>query len=111
MWFAAWIIKGLPPYERDFDRKDPLIDHKHRPNQYATLDPLPTTSLCADVWYRISGDLNWTLAFIIPIGVTLVIGLIRRSAMEVHHSVLALYSGRSAIQFLSDHATYSYPRD
>ena len=59
-------------------------------------------------YYRISGDLNWTLAFIIPIGVTLVIGLIRRSAMEVHHSVLALYSGRSAIQFLSGHATYSY---
>ena len=34
MWIAAYFIKNLPPYERDFSLKDPLIDHKHRSNQY-----------------------------------------------------------------------------
>lgn len=32
-WLIAWIIKGLPPYEREFDRKDPLIDHKQHKSQ------------------------------------------------------------------------------
>ena len=38
--------------------------------------------------------MNWTLAFIVPIAVTVLVGLMRRSAHEVHHSLLALYSGR-----------------
>ena len=36
MWAVSWVIKGLPPFERDFDRDDPLIDHKHRDNQQVT---------------------------------------------------------------------------
>ena len=33
MWLVAFYIKALPPFERDFDHKDDLIDHKHRTNQ------------------------------------------------------------------------------
>lgn len=46
-WFIAWIIKGLPPYERDFDRKDPLIDHKHHKSQCEGI-PLFSVSSCPD---------------------------------------------------------------
>ncbi|KAI0697825.1 lipid phosphate phosphatase 1 [Cerioporus squamosus] len=83
MWFAGWLIKRLPPFERDFSTKDPLIDHKHRPNQ-------------------ISGDFNWTLAFVVPVAITVVVGLLRRSAHEVHHSLLALYSGRGLCALVTE---------
>ncbi|KAH9913976.1 lipid phosphate phosphatase 1 [Epithele typhae] len=83
MWFASWILKGMPPFEREFDRKDPLIDHKHRPNQ-------------------ISGNLTWILAFAIPITATVTLGLFRRSVHEIHHSLLALYSGRGLSQLITE---------
>ncbi|KAI0738505.1 lipid phosphate phosphatase 1 [Daedaleopsis nitida] len=83
MWFAAIVIKELPPFERDFDKKDPVISHKHHKDQ-------------------ISGELNWTLAFIVPIAITLVAGLRRRSAIEVHHSLLALYSGRGLCALITE---------
>lgn len=35
-WALANWIEDLPPFEREFDRKDPLIDHTHKSNQYAT---------------------------------------------------------------------------
>ncbi|KAI0642244.1 lipid phosphate phosphatase 1 [Trametes meyenii] len=74
MWLAGHLIKARPPYERDFSTKDPLIDHKNRHNQ-------------------ISGDLNWLLAFFVPLGVTVISSLLRRSRVDVHHSVLALFVG------------------
>ncbi|RDX49189.1 lipid phosphate phosphatase 1 [Lentinus brumalis] len=83
MWFAGWMIKSLPPFERDFSTKDPLIDHKHRPNQ-------------------ISGDFTWTVAFVVPVAITVVVGLLRRSAHEVHHSLLALYSGRGLCALVTE---------
>ncbi|KAI0940948.1 hypothetical protein AcV7_003182 [Taiwanofungus camphoratus] len=74
-WFIAWNVKQLPPFERDFDRKDTLINHKHKHNQ-------------------ISGNLNWTLSLLVPLAVVVVTGCLRRSALEIHHSSLALWSGR-----------------
>ncbi|KAI0352172.1 lipid phosphate phosphatase 1 [Trametes cingulata] len=74
LWFISHFLKQMQPYERDFSTKDPLIDHKHRPNQ-------------------ISGPTNWLIAFLVPLGVTLGTGLLRRSGIDVHHSALALYSG------------------
>ena len=32
-WFIAWLIKELPPFEREFTLDDPLISHKHHKNQ------------------------------------------------------------------------------
>nr|VWO95052.1 Bifunctional diacylglycerol diphosphate phosphatase/phosphatidate phosphatase [Ganoderma boninense] len=83
LWLTAFYIKALPPFERDFSSKDDLIDHKHRPNQ-------------------ISGSMNWLVAFILPMAVTVVLGLVRRSAIEVHHSLLALYSGRGLTAFITE---------
>ncbi|KAM5536620.1 hypothetical protein V8D89_009715 [Ganoderma adspersum] len=83
LWLTAFYIKALPPFERDFSSKDDLIDHKHRPNQ-------------------ISGSINWLIAFIIPTVVTVVIGLVRQSAIEVHHSLLALYSGRGLTALITE---------
>ncbi|EJF57189.1 lipid phosphate phosphatase 1 [Dichomitus squalens LYAD-421 SS1] len=83
LWLAAWYIKGLPPFERDFSTKDDLIDHKHRPNQ-------------------ISGGVNWLIAFIVPIVISVLWGIVRRSALEVHHGVLAIYSGRGLTVFITE---------
>ncbi|KAI0333862.1 lipid phosphate phosphatase 1 [Cubamyces sp. BRFM 1775] len=80
MWIAAYFIKNLPPYERDFSLKDPLIDHKHRPDQ-------------------IGGGTNWIMAFFVPLGITFAVSLLRRSRMELYHSGIALYSG-SALSHL-----------
>ena len=88
----------MPPFERDFSSKDDLIDHKHRPNQCVKLPSLYiviSNGTRSRTWTdRISGSMNWLMAFIIPMAVTVIIGLVRRSAIEVHHSLLALYSGR-----------------
>ncbi|KAH9832594.1 lipid phosphate phosphatase 1 [Rhodofomes roseus] len=75
-WFIAWNIKGLPPYQREFDHKDPLIDHKHHKSQ-------------------IGGDLNWFIAFVAPFAVIGVTACLRRSALDLHHSALALYATRA----------------
>ncbi|KAH9930322.1 phosphatidic acid phosphatase type 2/haloperoxidase [Fomitopsis serialis] len=75
-WFIAWIVSGLPPYEREFDRKDTLIDHKHHKSQ-------------------IGGDLNWFIAFVVPFAVIGVISCLRRSALDLHHGALALYATRA----------------
>ncbi|KZT67380.1 PAP2-domain-containing protein [Daedalea quercina L-15889] len=86
-WFIAWIIKGLPPYEREFDRKDPLIDHKHHKSQ-------------------IGGDLNWFIAFVVPFAVVGITACLRRSALDLHHGTLALYATRAfsevATEFLKN---------
>lgn len=39
-WGLAWFIEELPPFEREFDRKDALIDHSHKPNQYVPFNIL-----------------------------------------------------------------------
>ncbi|KAH8091670.1 lipid phosphate phosphatase 1 [Cristinia sonorae] len=74
-WILAWIIKGLPPFEREFSIDDPLIGHKNRPNQ-------------------ISGDLTWFLSLLVPLGTIGVIGLLRVSALEIHHGFLGLWAAR-----------------
>ncbi|KAI0831806.1 lipid phosphate phosphatase 1 [Trametes gibbosa] len=73
MWVAAHFIKAAHPYERDFSTKDALISHKHRHNQ-------------------ISGNLNWFVAFLVPLLITVAVGVIRRSGIDVHHGVLGLYT-------------------
>ncbi|OBZ73760.1 putative lipid phosphate phosphatase 3, chloroplastic [Grifola frondosa] len=82
-WFAAWIIKELPPFESEFNLKDPAIDYKHHSNQ-------------------IGSGLNWTIALILPLTVTVAVGCIRRSAIEVHHSCLALWAGRGYAYFFTE---------
>ncbi|KAI0773311.1 phosphatidic acid phosphatase type 2/haloperoxidase [Trametes elegans] len=79
MILASVAIKSLPPYEREFSIKDSLIDHKHHHNQ----------QVCT-----ISGDLNWILAFLAPLVITVIVGFVRRSAIDVHHSALTLWSAR-----------------
>ncbi|KAI0372610.1 lipid phosphate phosphatase 1 [Pilatotrama ljubarskyi] len=83
LWFISHFLKQLPPHEREFSTKDPLIDHKHKHNQ-------------------ISGILNWLIAFLVPLGVTLGTGFIRRSGIDVHHSALALYSGMALSEVITE---------
>ncbi|KAI0769202.1 lipid phosphate phosphatase 1 [Irpex lacteus] len=73
-WTISLWIKHLPPYERDFDVDDPLINHKHRPNQ-------------------ISGNTNMMMALGLPIIVVIISGTLMSSAMHMHHGLLSLYSG------------------
>ncbi|KAI0720635.1 lipid phosphate phosphatase 1 [Fomitopsis betulina] len=82
-WLIAWIIKGLPPYEREFDRKDPLIDHKQHKSQ-------------------IGGDLNWFLALVIPGAIIGVTACLRRSALDLHHGALGLYSTRAFAELATE---------
>ncbi|KAL6309281.1 phosphatidic acid phosphatase type 2/haloperoxidase [Sparassis latifolia] len=82
-WFVAWLISELPPYERDFHRSDPTIDFKHRHNQ-------------------ISGSLNWTVSLFVPLAVAGAIGCFRRSALEIHHSSLALYAARGTTSITTE---------
>ncbi|OCH91471.1 lipid phosphate phosphatase 1 [Obba rivulosa] len=82
-WATAGVLKQMPPFERDFDRNDPLIDHKHRPNQ-------------------ISGNLNWIIALIVPLALTTVVGCLRRSMLEVHHGALALWAGRGFTELITE---------
>ncbi|KAK7686155.1 hypothetical protein QCA50_010375 [Cerrena zonata] len=75
-WFIAWIIKELPPFEREFSLDDPLINHGHRKNQ-------------------ISGSLTWMIALIVPLVFVFSFGLFKLSAIEVHHGALGLYTARA----------------
>ncbi|KAI0091500.1 lipid phosphate phosphatase 1 [Irpex rosettiformis] len=73
-WGISLWIKLLPPFERDFNADDPLINHKHRPNQ-------------------ISGNTNMIVAMGVPFVVVIVLGTLTASAMHIHHGLLSLYSG------------------
>ncbi|TCD71751.1 hypothetical protein EIP91_005517 [Steccherinum ochraceum] len=74
-WILAWMIKGLPPFEREFSADDPLISHANRPN-------------------TIGGDLTWWLALLVPLGTIAVIGMLKVSAVEIHHGFLGLWAAR-----------------
>ncbi|KAH9951202.1 lipid phosphate phosphatase 1 [Amylocystis lapponica] len=74
-WLVASYIKTLPPFEREFDRHDPLIDHSHKHNQ-------------------VGSNFNWTISFIIPLAAVVTVGCLRRSAIEIHHGCLALWADR-----------------
>ncbi|CAL1714235.1 unnamed protein product [Somion occarium] len=75
-WIIAWLIKGLPPFERDFSLDDPFINYTHKENQ-------------------ISGNLTWILALFVPLAFVVIVGLIRASALEIHHGALGLYVSRA----------------
>ncbi|KAL7280386.1 hypothetical protein ACG7TL_005312 [Trametes sanguinea] len=83
MWFTSRYISTLAPFERDFDHKDPLIDHKHRPN-------------------TIGGELNLTLVLFLPLGLTVAVALIRRSVMEVYHSFLGIISASALTNLITE---------
>jgi len=74
-WVIAWIIKGLPPFEREFSTDDPLISHKHHKNQ-------------------ISGDMTWSLALFVPMVFFFLFGILKGSAIDIHHSFLGLWTAR-----------------
>ncbi|KAI0339631.1 lipid phosphate phosphatase 1 [Trametopsis cervina] len=82
-WVIAHWIKFLPPYERDFSTDDPLISHKHRPNQ-------------------ISGNMNMIVAICVPVFVVLAIGMLRASAIHMHHGLLSLYCGSGFTALLTE---------
>ncbi|KAI0079379.1 lipid phosphate phosphatase 1 [Panus rudis PR-1116 ss-1] len=82
-WVLAWIIKSLPPFEREFSLDDPLISHAHKPNQ-------------------ISGNLTWFIALLVPLGVIVTFGLLRVSAIDIHHGILGLYVTRGVTQFITE---------
>jgi len=82
-WVIVGVLKEMPPFERDFDRKDPIIDFKHKKNQ-------------------ISGSTNWLIAFLVPLGVAGLIGCLRRSALEIHHGALAVYAGRVSTGLITE---------
>ncbi|PCH36340.1 acid phosphatase/Vanadium-dependent haloperoxidase [Wolfiporia cocos MD-104 SS10] len=73
----------MPPFEREIDRQDPLIDHKHRKSQ-------------------ISGETNWAINFFLPLAAICVTGAYRRSALDIHHGCLALYSGRGLSEVITE---------
>ncbi|KAI9062496.1 lipid phosphate phosphatase 1 [Trametes sanguinea] len=73
MWFLSRYISTLTPFERDFDHKDPLINHKHRPN-------------------TIGGEVNLSLVLFLPMGLTVAVAALRRSPMEIYHSLLGIIS-------------------
>lgn len=83
MWFIAGAVKQLPPYEREFDRNDPVIDHKHHSSQ-------------------IGGTMNWNIAFFAPLVLVVTAGLLRRSAIDIHHGVLALWAGMGFSEVITE---------
>ncbi|KAI8996426.1 lipid phosphate phosphatase 1 [Trametes punicea] len=83
MWFTGRFISTRAPFEREFDHKDPLIDHQHRPNQ-------------------IGGDLNLVLALFVPLGITVTASVFRRSLIEAYHSFLALYAGSAMTNLITE---------
>lgn len=82
-WIAAGVLKQLPPFERDFDRDDPLIDFKHKSNQ-------------------ISGKLNGFISWIVPLIFTTATGFLKRSMLEVHHGALASVAGRCFTELITE---------
>lgn len=73
-WGIAGVIMMLPPFQRDFDPRDPLIDHAHREDQ-------------------ISGLANILIAVLVPAAVVVAVGTLRKSAIEIHHGLLAMIAG------------------
>lgn len=43
---------------------------------------------------RISGNLNWFLALLVPMAFVLAMGVWRKSALDVHHGLLGLWVAR-----------------
>lgn len=74
LWIVAWVVKEIPPYEREVDPTDPVINHKHHKN-------------------TIGGELNLMLALLVPAAVVVTVGTLRVSALEIHHGLLSLLAG------------------
>jgi len=82
-WFIAWIVKELPPYEREFDRDDTTIAHKSHKSQ-------------------IGGTLNNNIALFLPLAVICTAAVLRRSAIDIHHGCLALLAGRGFSEVVTE---------
>lgn len=92
-WTISWWIKFRPPFERDFDVDDPLISHKHRSNQYVD-GYLVLTGTLLTPNRRIGGNMNMMVAILVPLATVVIVGALRASAVDIHHGLLSLYSGR-----------------
>ncbi|KAI0061029.1 lipid phosphate phosphatase 1 [Artomyces pyxidatus] len=73
----------VPVFERDFSIDDPLINHPH-------------------THQRISGTMNWMVSVVVPVGISGFVGGIRGSVPEIHHALLASFSGRAISELVTE---------
>ncbi|KZS94758.1 lipid phosphate phosphatase 1 [Sistotremastrum niveocremeum HHB9708] len=79
----SFFIAFIPVYERDFRPNNPVINHEYREQQ-------------------VSGLMLHIVAFIIPMGVAVVLGALVGSLHAIHHGALALSSGVFITDFVID---------
>ncbi|KAJ8508927.1 hypothetical protein ONZ45_g8847 [Pleurotus djamor] len=83
IWVLGYAASNIPPFEREFDRKDPLISHHHKHNQ-------------------ISGWLNNVIALWVPISAVVVVNMLRRSLIDIHHAAISLMASRGFTHLLTE---------
>ncbi|KAI0042197.1 lipid phosphate phosphatase 1 [Auriscalpium vulgare] len=81
--FLAYFVEGLPVFERDFKLDDPLISHPH-------------------THQRISGHTNVLIALVVPMTASGIVGGARSSVVEIHHGILAAWSGRALNSIITE---------
>ncbi|KAG8936011.1 hypothetical protein FRC02_005207 [Tulasnella sp. 418] len=83
LWVLAQTVKAMPVHEREFSLTDPLISHPHTHEQ-------------------VSSFANQYISALFPIAFAIIVGALRRSAHEVHHGVLACWSGICIAHLITD---------
>jgi membrane-associated phospholipid phosphatase len=83
IWLLSIIAESSPVFEREFSTDDPLISHPHMEQQ-------------------VSGMMNTVLSLFLPLIVVGLIGAYRGSIMEIHHGLLAVWSGRGLTHLITE---------
>jgi len=68
------MISAIPIYERDFSPEDPLIGRPHKKQQ-------------------ISSSLNDAISLYFPVAIAVIVGILKKSKIDIHHAFLAGVSG------------------
>ncbi|KDQ61536.1 hypothetical protein JAAARDRAFT_123095 [Jaapia argillacea MUCL 33604] len=90
-WGLSGFVGHLPVYERQFTTQDSLISHPH-------------------VSQQISGVVNHTIALYIPFAFVGVVGVLRRSVLNIHHGVLAVWAGCGLGRLITEFLKYKVGR-
>ncbi|TFK64109.1 lipid phosphate phosphatase 1 [Pluteus cervinus] len=91
IWAASQVAAIGPVYERDFSLDDPLISNPERHN-------------------RISSVLNSNVAFVVPIIVISLGGILRKSFIDIHHGVLVVCASRGLARLLTESIKHAVGR-
>ncbi|KAF9785019.1 lipid phosphate phosphatase 1 [Thelephora terrestris] len=82
-WLTSYLISFIPIYERNIPLNDESIGHRHTHEQ-------------------ISSATNRSISLFIPLAITVVVGLSKRSLIHIHHSWLSALAGSGLTRLVTE---------